>query len=656
MQTEQNQEEDVTSSTIVTSRVFPIVCAAIATGVFILDTITAAEVVVAMLYVGVVLLCARFLPRRGIVLASSGCMALLVLSYFLSQYGGSSDAALPNLLLSLAVIGMTAFLAVQNQSREMVLREQAGLLDLTHDTIFVRDMTDIIVYWNRGAEELYGWKKKEAVGKMSHQLMQTIFPMPLEEIMAKLLRTGRWEGELVHVRKNGTQATVASRWAVQQDARGRAVAILETNNDITERKRAEEALRESETRYRNIFETAGVSIWEEDFSQVKAIIDELKAQGVRDFRAHFAAHTEFVQYAVSMVKIVDVNDATVKLFGAQSKGELLGSLRAIFTPETLDVFAGELLAVAEERASFAAETTVQTLKGDTLSVLFTIMFPQSTKLESVLVTIVDVTERKRAAEALRDTQMELAHVNRVTTMGQMTASIAHEVNQPVAAAVTNAAAALRWLGAQPPNLEEVRQALGRIIENAGRASDVIGRVRAIIKRGPPRKDRFDLNEAILDVMAMTRGEVLKHGVSPQTKLAAGLLSVEGDRVQLQQVILNLVLNAVEAMSAVDEGTRELRISTETDATGGVLVTVRDSGQGLDQKSVDRLFEAFYTTKPDGLGMGLAICRSIVEAHGGRLWGSANEPRGAVFQFTLPPERDETASAEQADLPPALPVA
>ncbi len=318
-----------------------------------------------------------------------------------------------------------------------------------------------------------------------------------------------------------------------------------------------------------------------------------------------------------MVKIVDVNDATVKLLAAQSKGELVGSLRAIFTPDALDVFAGELLAVAEERSSFAAETTIQTLKGDTLSVLFTIMFPQSTKLESVLVTIVDITERKRAAEALRDTQMELAHVNRVTTMGQMTASIAHEVNQPIAAAGTNAAAALRWLGAQPPDLEEVRQALARIIENAGRASDVIGRIRALIKRGPPRRDRFDLNEAILDVMAMTRSEVLKYGVSPQIKLATGPLSVEGDRVQLQQVILNLVLNAVEAMSAVDEGPgscesapRRMLPLAACSSACAIL------GQGLDPNSVDRLFEAFYTTKSDGLGMGLAICRSIIEAHGG----------------------------------------
>ena len=168
----------------------------------------------------------------------------------------------------------------------------------------------------------------------------------------------------------------------------------------------------------------------------------------------------------------------------------------------------------------------------------------------------------------------------------------------------------------------------------------------MIKKAPPRKDRFDLNEAVRDVIALTRSEVLKHGISLQTQLAAGLPAVDGDRIQLQQVILNLILNAVEAMSGIEVGARELRISTETDAAGGVLVTVRDTGPGLDPTAVNRLFEAFYTTKPDGMGMGLSISRSIIETHGGRLWATANEPRGAVFQFTLPPEPDEIAPAER----------
>ena len=219
--------------------------------------------------------------------------------------------------------------------------------------------------------------------------------------------------------------------------------------------------------------------------------------------------------------------------------------------------------------------------------------------------------------------------------GSCTASIAHEVKQPIAATATNAAAALRWLGAQPPNLEEARQALGRIVETSHRAGDVVDRIRALIKKAPPRKDRLDINEAIREVVELTRGEAVRTGVSVQAHLADDLPLIHGDRVQLQQVILNLIVNAVEAMSGVDAGARELLISTGRVEPNGVLVAVRDTGPGLAPATLDRLFEAFYTTKPSGLGMGLSICRSIIEAHGGRLWAEANEPRGAVFQFLTP---------------------
>jgi C4-dicarboxylate-specific signal transduction histidine kinase len=257
-----------------------------------------------------------------------------------------------------------------------------------------------------------------------------------------------------------------------------------------------------------------------------------------------------------------------------------------------------------------------------------------------------ITERKRAEEALRAMQVELAHTNRISTMGQLSASIAHEVNQPIAATVTNAQAALRWLRARPPDLNEVRHSLERIVEDGKRAGNVISGIRALIHKVPSRKDWFGLNEAILEMVVLTRSEALKHGISLQTRLAPGLPMVQGDRTQLQQVILNLILNAIEAMDDLDDGTRELSITTETGAAGGMLVTVSDSGPGLDPADVERVFQAFYTTKAKGMGMGLAICRSMVEAHGGRMWASANEPRGAIFQFTLPLQPDESVPALQ----------
>jgi C4-dicarboxylate-specific signal transduction histidine kinase len=256
--------------------------------------------------------------------------------------------------------------------------------------------------------------------------------------------------------------------------------------------------------------------------------------------------------------------------------------------------------------------------------------------------VLDVTEQKRAQERLRasegrlrEAQAECAHVNRVATMGQLTASIAHEVLQPISAGITNAQTALRWLRSRPPDLEEVRQALGRIVNEGNRATDIIDRIRAFIKKAPARKDPLQINDAIREVIALTHGEVVKQGVSVRTQLAEGVPRIRGDRVQLQQVIINLIINAIEAMSGVGKASRGLLIGTGQEASGGVLVSVRDSGPGLDVEDLSRLFDAFYTTKPGGMGMGLSICRSIIEGHGGLIWASRNVGPGATLQFTLP---------------------
>jgi len=637
---------------------------------------------------------------------------------------------------------------------ETALREQAGLLDLTHDTIFVRDMNDVITYWNRAAEELYGWTAADAVGSIPHRLMQTVFPAPLEQIRAELLGAGRWEGELVQTRADGSRVVVASRWSLQRDEEGRPRAILETNNDITKRKEAEARLRESEQRYRYIFDSTGVSIWEEDFSQVKVAIDELRSRGVRDFREYFAAHPEFVQQAITMVRIVDVNDVSVKLFAAESKDELLVSLHKVFVPETQEVFLRELIAIAEGRTSFEAETVLQSLKGDTLTALFTITFPHpSARFDRVLVTITDITERKRAeyltgqvfesspdrvsiigrdyryqrvnpvferfwrvpaekavgmhvadllgmevfedkvrpsldrcfagedvsyaewfatalgrrhmaisysplrpdserveavlvigrdltehmlaSEALHQAQAELAHVTRVTTLGELAASIAHEVNQPLAAIVADANASLNWLAGATPELEMVRDALDAIVKDGLRAADVIQRIRQLATKTDPRRATVDINDVIRDVAALVRTEVLRHQVSLRVELAPAMPLVLADRVQLQQVIINFVMNGIEAMASVEDRPRELVVRSGPHDGDDVLVAVQDAGVGIDPKNVDQLFSAFFTTKPGGMGMGLSISRSIIEGHGGRLWATPNPNHGVTFHFALP---------------------
>jgi signal transduction histidine kinase len=244
-------------------------------------------------------------------------------------------------------------------------------------------------------------------------------------------------------------------------------------------------------------------------------------------------------------------------------------------------------------------------------------------------------ESTRRERQYREMQSELAHANRVATMGQLTASITHEVNQPLAATRNNLIAALNFLDRTPPDLVEVRGALACAVKDNDRANTVVGRIRALMQKAPTRIDSVNVNEAARAVIELTYGEALKNGVSVRTQLADGLPLIQGDRVQLQQVLLNLILNAVQAMGAVANDTREVLITTSQTEPNEVCLGVQDTGPGLSAETLPRLFEPFYTTKPGGMGMGLAICRSIIEAHGGRLWATRCEPRGALFQFTIP---------------------
>jgi two-component system, LuxR family, sensor kinase FixL len=446
-----------------------------AIAIFIIDTVTPLDVAVAVLYVVVVLLAAQYLSRRNVLIVALGCMALTLLSYALIHEVKIDEAA-GRCLVSISAIGATTFLALKNRSANVVLSEQAQLLDLTHDTIFVRDMNDVITYWNAGAEQLYGWSRYDAIGKVTHQLLKTLFPAPLQEITTELLRTGRWEGDLVHTKRDGNTLIVASRWSLRRDERGQPIGTLETNNDITERKRSRDAL---------------------------------------------------------------------------------------------------------ERA-----------------------------------------------------QTELAHINRVMTLGELTASIAHEVNQPLTGIVTSGAACLRFLEHDSPDLPELRGALQSIINDGMRASEVVQRIRALSRKTDPQKVPLDLNDMISDVIRLLQREFSDHHAFVHLELTQTAPQVIGDRIQLQQVIINLVMNGLEAMADVRERPRRIVIRSSQTEPDRVLVEIQDAGPGVAPEHLDRLFNAFFSTKPNGMGMGLSICRSIVHAHGGKIWATANPGGGSIFRLTL----------------------
>jgi len=388
------------------------------------------------------------------------------------------------------------------------------------------------------------------------------------------------------------------------DEAGCFIGYRGVGRHITERKRAEETLRESEARFRTFVDHATDT---------------------------FMLHDEDG-------KVLDVNRNACESLG-YSRDELIGT-----TPSFFDLEANEAT-WRLNRARLKAEGIVtlesrHRRKDGTVFPVELRMRKFSQGGQRLIISLSrDITERRQAAETFREMQAELTNASRAATMGQVTASVVHEVTQPTTAMLCNAEAALSWLGAEPPNVYEVQRALASIVADANRASEVINWIRALIKKTPPKKESVDVNRVILDVVTITRSELIKHGICLQTELATGLPPIEGYRIQLQQVVLNLILNAIEAMDRLADGPRELRISTSADASDGIVVAVRDSGPGLDPTMVNRLFEPFHTTKPEGMGMGLSICHSIVEAHGGRMWAGASEPRGAVFQFNLRPEHE-----------------
>src|SRR6266481_5992791 len=424
------------------------------------------------------------------------------------------------------------------------------------------------------------------------------------------LRTGEFAEESFRVRNaQGGYRWFRSRVEPLRASDGTLLQWVGVNVDIEELKCAEQALRESEYKLRQIIETVPSLLWSTDPA---------------------GEPTQLSQ------RLLDYS-------GMQFEDFLHGGWEAFIHPDDFPETARAFNHAIQTGTSYQAVNRLRRVDGE-----FRWHQTRGEPLrdrEGQIVQwyglSVDIDERKKAEERLRrsesdlaEAQMELAHANRVATMGQLTASITHEVNQPITAAVTFALAARRFLSAEPPNFHEVDDALSRIVKEGNRAGEVLGRIRALIKKAPARKDAVEINDAVLEVIALTRTEAANNSVSVRTQLSEGLPRVQGDRVQLQQVLLNLIINASQAMRDVGEKERELLMSSrnEPDVVSG---EARDSGPGFAAADLDRVFEAFYTTKPGGLGMGLSICRSIIEAHNGRLWASPNVPRGAIFGFIAP---------------------
>ena len=417
---------------------------------------------------------------------------------------------------------------------------------------------------------------------------------------------------------NGSPMYVRASGKPVFDADGEFRGYRGTGTDVTEHKRAEEGLRRGEA-------------W---LTQAQRL-----------------SHTGNWVYNATTMRYLYWSDESYRIWGFDplqglpSRENMWGRIH----PDDRDRAWEEVQEALRQKRDFACEFrillpdgTIKYLEATTHHV-----FSSGGALVEAVSTHVDVTERKRAQaehEKLRQLELDLARMNRLSMMGELAASLAHEIAQPIATARNNARASMHFLDRSPPDLSQVGEALACVVDDADRAGDILDRIRDHIKKAPPRKERVDLNHAITEVIGLAQSAIVKNGASIQTRLTEGLSDVQADRVQLQQVVLNLILNAVEAMGAIEEGVRELSISTKQHEAGGVLVAVHDSGPGIDPEHLDRVFDAFYTTKSSGVGMGLSICRSIIHAHGGRLWADVNTPRGAVFRFTLPGADNELTNS------------
>jgi two-component system sensor kinase FixL len=396
-------------------------------------------------------------------------------------------------------------------------------------------------------------------------------------------------------------------------------------------------LRASEARYRKLVHHMPVALWQVDASHMGRIYNDIRASGVTDFGAYLDEHPELVELAATTVQITDVNRAAVQMLGGASAIDLMRPVGYLFTVNR-NALHNVMIGRFNGQASHEEVTKVETFDGRVLDVRMSVTYPKIlAELDVTIFSFEDVTERMSMEAEIRQLQADFTHAARISTLGELTTSIAHEINQPLAAIVTNAETSLRWLSRDYPNVEKVKALTTRVAASARRASDIVQHIRGMASKRQPERVATDLNEIVQESLIFIRHEIESQSIGITTDLARGLPSTMADRIQLQQVVVNLLINSVQAVEAQSEGKREICIGTHLTDAGGLAFTLRDTGPGIPPEDLARIFEGFFTTKEAGMGIGLAICQSIISEHGGSITASNHPGGGAQLHFEIPVE-------------------